>query len=96
MPDGDTATIWHGITVDAYARADGGEGGVAHPNRARTADALLDASSTAKLYVEVLTPGATYASASGTVYEVPEASAGAEATAALASLLVATRLRRRG
>ena len=29
VPDGDTATISHGITVDAYARADGGEGGEA-------------------------------------------------------------------
>jgi hypothetical protein len=96
VPDGDTATISHGITVDAYARADGGEGGVAHPNRARTADALLDASNTAKVYVKVLTPGATYASASGTVYEVPEAGVGAGAAAALASLLAATGLRRLG
>jgi MYXO-CTERM domain-containing protein len=90
--DGNVITFSQSLLVDAYARADGGEGGVAHPNRARSADALVDASSTAKLYVEVLTPGATYTSASGTVYEVPEPRGGG--VAALAALL-ATGVRRR-
>lgn len=93
VPDGKTASIGAVLSVNAYARQDGGEGGLAHPNRARSADALLDASSTAHLYVEVLTPGATYSSASGTIYEVPEVGAGAGAAAAVASLL-ATRRRR--
>jgi hypothetical protein len=94
VPDGKTATVSGSLTVTAYARQDGGEGGLAHPNRARSADALLDASSTAKLYVEVLTAGATYVSASGTIYAVPEAAASGATAAALASLLAA-RMRRR-
>ena len=57
VPDGDTVSIGFDMPVDAYAIANGGEGGLAHPNRVRSADALLDASNTAKLYVTVLTPG---------------------------------------
>jgi len=95
VPDGKTARFYEVLSVTAYARQDGGEGGLAHPNRVRSADALLDASNTAKLYVMVLTPGATYTSASGTTYEVPESGAQASAAAAILSLLATTRLRRR-
>jgi len=91
--DGDAVTMGQVVTLTSYARLDGGPG--TNPNRARAADALLDASSTALLYVEVLTPGASYTSASGTIYATPEVGDTAGGMAAFATLLAASRLRRR-
>jgi len=91
--DGDELTLAQAVTLDSHARQDGGLGLPTNPNRARSADALLDASNRALLYIEVLTPGASYTSASGTVYAVPEVAA--SDAAALASLLAACRLSRR-
>jgi hypothetical protein len=91
--DGDIVRVSQGVTLDSYARMDGGLG--TNPNRARSADALLDASSTAHLYVEVLTPGASYASSSGTIYATPEIGASAAGVTAFAALAATRRLRHR-
>ena len=93
--DAERVNFGQGVTLDVHAYMGAGLG--TNPNRALAADALLDASSTAHLYVEVLTPGASYETGSGTVYETPETDAAASAGAALALLgAVARRRRMRG
>jgi hypothetical protein len=89
--DGDTVRVSHVIGLITYSSMGGG---IAAPNRALSSNAFLDASNTALVFVEVLTPGASYTSASGTVYPVPEAEF-ADAAACFA-LLLALWLRRPG
>lgn len=91
---GATVAVFQVITLLAAARADGGPGS---PTRIFDSSALLDASSTARFFVEVLTPGASYTSASGTVYPTPEAQHGGAAAAVSAlALLWRRRARRSG
>jgi hypothetical protein len=86
--DGQTISVGQGLSVQVQARMDGGLG---TPNRATSVLSLLDASNTARTYVEVLTPGASYTSASGTVYPTPEPGGAAGGIAALTGLALLAR-----
>jgi hypothetical protein len=89
---GDRVNIDQGLFIDVHAQ--NGAGPIV-ATRTLSADGVVDASSTGHLYVQVLTAGATYSSASGIVYEVPEADASSGIATALASLLAARMRRRR-
>ena len=91
--DGDIVMISETVNLESYIYVGGGFG---VPNRVILADSNIDASNTARVYVEVLTPGASYTSMSGTAYLLPESDGGAGPLAANAALLVMLGLRRYG
>lgn len=86
--DGDFVHVGQTVTIDSYSYMGGGFG---LPNRVTYANSYVDASNTARLFVDVLTPGASFTSTSGATYQVPESSGPA---GQLAALLVVLGLRR--
>lgn len=89
--DGDFVMISGTVDLQSYIYVGGGLG---VPNRVTLAESNIDAFNTARVIVEVLTPGASYTSMSGTVYELPETDDTAGALAAGAALIVLFGLRR--
>jgi hypothetical protein len=87
LHDGDLVNVGQNLVLDVSSSINGGLGPPSNPNRVLDAAVLLDASTTAKLFVQVLTPGASYTSASGTVYPVPEPGGALPAPVALAAAL---------
>lgn len=69
--DGDFVHVGQTLTIESYSFMGGGNG---VPNRVIYAEASVDASNTAQVFVDVLTPGASFTSASGATYQVPESS----------------------
>jgi hypothetical protein len=86
--DGDFVHVGQTLSIESYAYMGGGNG---LPNRVTYANSWVDASNTAEVFVDVLTPGASFTSASGATYQVPESSGPA---GQLAALLVVLGLRR--
>ncbi len=86
--DGDFVQVGQSFTIESYSYMGGGNG---LPNRVIYANSWVDVSNTAELFVDVLTPGASFTSASGATYQVPESSGPA---GQLAALLVVLGLRR--
>ena len=89
--DGDMVIVSETVNLQSYILVGGGTG---VPNRVILADSNINAFNTARVIVEVLTPGASYTSMSGTVYQLPESGGGAGPLAADAALLVLLVLRR--
>jgi hypothetical protein len=85
---GDFVHVGQTLSIESYAYMGGGNG---LPNRVTYANSWVDASNTAEVFVDVLTPGASFTSASGATYQVPESSGPA---GQLAALLVVLGLRR--
>lgn len=69
---GETVNFGQILQTTSSTRMDGGLGGPGHPNRVLDVLSTLDAGSSGKLYIDVLTPGGGYTTASGTVYRTPE------------------------
>lgn len=92
---GDMVNFYQSLQTFAEIRLDGGLGAPTNPNRALEADSVLDASNTAKLYIDVLTPGASYTTASGTVYRTPEPSLALGLPAGILVLISLSGARRR-
>jgi len=86
--DGDFVHVGQTLTIESYSYMGGGNG---LPNRVIYANSYVDASNTAHVFVDVLTPGASFTSASGATYQVPESRGPA---GQLAALLVVLGLRR--
>lgn len=90
--DGDLVMLSQTLTLDSYVYAGGGFG---LPNRVILSRSIINAANSAHTYVEVLTPGGSFTSASGSLYQVPESGNGAGTLSADAALLVVLGLRRR-
>ncbi len=65
------------------------------PSQTATAEVIADASDTATITVQVLTPGVTFSSGSGALYDAPEPGTGFLASGGLLCLIAAIRLARR-
>jgi hypothetical protein len=90
--DGERVNFGQSMILNVTAVTGGGPGTIA--NRGLGAGALLDALSTSKFYIEVLSPGASYLSGSGTVYDTPEPNGAGSAVAAVAALAALRRAHR--
>jgi hypothetical protein len=89
--DGDLVLLSETVDLQSYIYVGGGFG---LPNRVIYSNSDINAFNTARVIVEVLTPGASYTSLSGTVYELPESDGSAGSLAASAALLMLLGVRR--
>lgn len=90
---GDQITIAHSLDVTSAVQLDGGLGSPTNPERALAVSTLIDAYNTARLYIDVPTPGASYASASTTIYPSPEPEFGVAVAGGILGLAWAARQR---
>lgn len=88
--DGDMVLLSETVDLQSYIYAGGGFGVV---NRVILANSDINAFNTARVIVEVLTPGASYTSMSGAVYELPESGGSTGPLVASAALLMMFGLR---
>lgn len=89
---GDKINFNQVLQTQITAQTNGGLGLPTNPNRVLDASATLDASHSARLYIDVTTPGASYSAVSGTIYPAPEP--GSVSSLAAGFALLAARMRR--